>query len=94
MRSLCLLVAIDMVSLTFFAQILINGFPTTSLSERSVPPFTTREEEAEFWQQHCSEDFVWEELAEPLEIDETFQERVRQRSARKRPLQQARAARR
>lgn len=26
-----------------------------------------KEEEAEFWQQHCSEDFAWEELSEPLE---------------------------
>ena len=62
-------------------------------AKRPVPTFTNKEEEAEFWQQHYSEDFVWEELAEPLEIDETFQEQVHQRSARKRPLQQARTAR-
>ncbi len=67
---------------------------STQGAKRLVPTFTNKEEEAEFWQQHCSEDFVWEELAEPVEIDETFQERVRQRSARKRSLQQARAARR
>ena len=67
---------------------------STQRAKRSVPTFTNKEEEAKFWQQHCSEDFVWEELAEPVEIDETFQERVRQRSARKRSLQQARAARR
>lgn len=67
---------------------------STPRAKRSVPTFATKEEEAEFWQQHGSEDFAWEELSEPLEIDETFQERVRQRSTRKRPLQPEQAIRR
>lgn len=54
--------------------------------KRPVPTFASREEEAAFWQRHSSEDFVWEDLPEPLEIDEALKKQVRQRSERRRRL--------
>jgi hypothetical protein len=48
--------------------------------KRPVPTFASREEEAEFWQSHSSEDFLWEELAEPIILSPALKERVRQRS--------------
>ena len=48
--------------------------------KRPVPTFTSREEEAEFWQSQSSEDFLWEELAEPIALSPSLKERVRQRS--------------
>jgi hypothetical protein len=61
--------------------------------KRPVPTFTNREEEAAFWQQHSSEDFLWEDLPEPLEVDATLKERVRQRSDRRQRFSGVRAAR-
>jgi hypothetical protein len=52
--------------------------------KRPVPTFGSQEEEAAFWQQHSSEDFVWEDLPEPFEIDEALKKQVRQRSERRR----------
>jgi hypothetical protein len=51
--------------------------------KRPVPTFTDREEEAAFWQQYSSEDFLWEDLPEPLEVDATLKRQVRQRSNRR-----------
>jgi len=48
--------------------------------KRRVPTFASREEEAEFWQSHSSEDFLWEELTEPIVLSPALKERVRQRS--------------
>jgi hypothetical protein len=59
-----------------------------------VPTFLNREEEAAFWQQHSSEDFLWDDLPEPVEVDTTLKERVRQRANRRHSrLSHARAAR-
>jgi hypothetical protein len=61
--------------------------------KRPVPTFTNREEEAAFWQQHSSEDFLWEDLPEPLEIDATLKARMRRRSDRHQHSSGVRAAR-
>ena len=61
--------------------------------KRPVPTFASRKEEAEFWQSHSSDDFLWEELSEPITMTPALKERVRQRSlVRSRPTK-ARTAR-
>jgi hypothetical protein len=61
-------------------------------NKQLVPTFSSHDQEAEFWQTHSSEDFLWEDLSEPLTIDATLKKRVRQRASRRIRLSKTRAA--
>jgi len=57
-----------------------TAMPPKLRTKRPVPTFANRKEEAELWQGHSSDDFLWEELSEPITISPALKERVRQRS--------------
>jgi hypothetical protein len=57
-----------------------TAVPSKLRLKRPVPTFASRKEEAEFWQSHSSEDFLWKELSEPIVLSPALKERVRQRS--------------
>lgn len=59
--------------------------------KQPVPTFASHEEEADFWHHHSSEDFLWEDLTEPLEIDNPLKERIRRRAAQRMRSSKARA---